>query len=125
MAWALIEGLAGVVDTGRTFDSVRLSPRWAAAEIDDADVSVGYEASQTRVAYQYRRDGHGLTLTVSGSPERVHVHLLLPAGRRAREVSVGGHRVPFSANHVEASSYVDVACRMDGAATVAVTLGDV
>lgn len=112
MAWALVEGLAGVVDTGRTFDAVRLSPRWAAAGVDRADVQVGYEASGARVSYEYRREGDRQTLKVSGAPGCVSVHLLLPQGMRAGSVSAGGRRVPFDVVTIESSTYVDVDARV-------------
>ncbi len=83
MAWALVEGLAGVVDRGRTFDSVRLSPRWEAAGIDSADVSVGYAASGASVRYRYRRDGSRITLEIEAAGADVQWHVLLPAGHRA------------------------------------------
>ncbi len=54
MLWALVEGLAGVVDDGRGFDQMTLSPRWLAAGVSDADVSVGYAASGRGAAYSFR-----------------------------------------------------------------------
>ncbi len=114
MAWALVEGLAGVVDTGCTFDTVRLSPRWAAAGLDVADVSVGYEASGARLSYQYRREGSRVDLTITGLAAGVDVHLLLPDRLVATAATVDGSPAVFRNSSVEASRYVDLACRVDG-----------
>ncbi|MCX6227467.1 MAG: hypothetical protein NTV01_22485 [Bacteroidia bacterium] len=43
MAWALIEGLAGIEDRLKRFEKIRLSPRWLAAGITEAEVGVGYQ----------------------------------------------------------------------------------
>jgi hypothetical protein len=114
MAWALVEGLAGVVDTGRTFDTVRLSPRWAAAGLDVADVSVGYEASGAGLSYQYRREGDRVDLMITGRAAAVDVHLLLPGGLAATAATVDGSPAAFRNTSIESSRYVDLACRVDG-----------
>ena len=58
MLYALVEGLAGVEDRGDGASTrVRLAPRWAAADVDEAEVAVGYAASGARVGYRYERDG--------------------------------------------------------------------
>lgn len=111
MAWALLEGLAGVVDTGRAFDAVRLSPRWAAAEVDEADVSVGYAASAASVRYAYRRDGDRIGLDVAGAPASVTLHLLLPPGTVPLEVTVDGTAAPFNVVAIARSTYVDADVR--------------
>lgn len=108
MAWALIEGLAGVVDRGRCFDRVCLSPRWAAAGVETAEVSVGYAASDTRVGYEYHCSDDRVTLAIDARAAIVDLHLLLPRGRHATAVQVNGLSAAFDTAMVEASSYVDV-----------------
>ena len=108
MAWALLEGLAGVVDRGRGFDRVRLSPRWAAADIETAEVSVGYAASGARVGYTYHCEQRHVALAVDAPAGMVDMHLLLPQGRKAIGVHVNGHPVAFDTVTVESSAYVDV-----------------
>jgi hypothetical protein len=114
MAWALVEGLAGVVDTGRTLDAVRLSPRWAAAEVDEADVSVGYAASAVSVRYAYRRERDRVSLDVAGAAGSVALHLLLPPGSAAAAVTVDGAAVPFESVTIEHSGYVDAVVQPAG-----------
>jgi hypothetical protein len=91
-----------------------LSPRWAAAGLEAADVSVGYEASGACLSYEYRREGSRIDLTITGRASGVDVHLLLPDGQAADSVSVDGSHVAFRNVSVESSGYVDLACRVDG-----------
>ncbi|MFO7693574.1 MAG: hypothetical protein R6V57_10860 [Vicinamibacterales bacterium] len=122
MAWALVEGLAGVVDRGRTFDSVRVSPRWEAAGIDSADVSVGYAASGASVRYKYRRLGDRITLEIDAAGAEVRWHVLLPAGHRAVRARCGGREAAVDNAQVESSAYADGSCRVDGLATVEIDI---
>jgi len=54
MLWALVEGLAGVVDTGACFRRLRLAPRWPAAGVNEADVRLAYPASGAAIGYRWR-----------------------------------------------------------------------
>ncbi len=65
MLWALIEGLAGVVDEGARFERIRLCPRWPAAGVTAADISLAYPASGARIGYRWRADESALTLDVT------------------------------------------------------------
>jgi len=95
MLWALVEGLAGVVDAGRGFDIVSLSPRWLSAGVEEAEVSVGYGASGRGVAYRFKRAADGLAIEVEGDPGEVRLHVLLPAGARAQDPDRRrGNRLP-------------------------------
>jgi hypothetical protein len=123
MAWALLEGLAGVVDRGRAFDALRLSPRWEAAGVAEADVSVGYEASQAGVSYKYRRRGGLITIDARTRAADVEWHVLLPPGHRATAARCDGRAIPVETATVVASPYADCACRVEGAARVEIEFG--
>jgi hypothetical protein len=123
MAWALIEGLAGVVDRGRTFDVVTLSPRWAAAGVTEADVSVGYAASGAGVSYAYLQEGARLTLDIRHPGGEVACHVLLPPGLRATGVRVDGRAMSHTDVQVEASRYVDVPMHVAGASRLEIEIG--
>jgi hypothetical protein len=114
MAWALIEGLAGVVDRGRALDAVRLAPRWPAAGITDATVSVGYAASGASLAYDYHRTPGRITIDVDAAGCSIDWHVLLPAGQRATRASCDGLEVPVDNVSVEQSPYADGRCRAAG-----------
>jgi len=120
MAWALVEGLAGVVDRGRAFDAVRLAPRWEAAGVDEAEVSVGYAASGAFVSYRYTRAPRRVTIDVETADARVEWHVLLPPGHRAVQARCDGRGTEVSTVHVESSPYADGACRARGRAIIEV-----
>jgi hypothetical protein len=122
MAWALIEGLAGVVDRGRAFDRVRLSPRWEAAGVAGAEVSVGYAASGASVSYRYERGADRIALDVQTAGAQVEWHVLLPAGRRAARARCDGREVPVHTGRVESSPYGDGACEVQGRAALEIDL---
>ena len=90
MLWALVTGFAGVEDMGRGFDSVRLSPRWPAADVQDASVQTTYENSGKGFGYEYRCRNDGVDLGVVSSGSEILFHILLPAGRSVASVSVDG-----------------------------------
>ncbi len=114
MLWALISGLAGVEDQGRGFDVVRLSPRWPAADVQDASVQTTYESSGKGFGYEYRCRNDGVDLVVVSSESDVRFHLLLPAGRSVASVAVDGEKAPSEIVTVEASQYVDFSARVRG-----------
>ncbi|MBZ5496380.1 MAG: hypothetical protein LAP85_08255 [Acidobacteriia bacterium] len=116
MCWALTEGLAGVVDRGRGFDCVEISPRWPAAGIEEAEVSVGYECSERGIAYQVRVLPDKIVLTVDADGSEAGLHVLLPAGAEPRAVRCNGHDVPFHAVTVEQSRYADFDAAVRGTA---------
>lgn len=106
--YAVAEGLAGIEDTGRAFDRVRVAPRWAASQAGTAEVTLHYPASDGYCTCRHSDDGQGcITLELTGSFEHAEVHCLLPGGKRASCVTVAGAEVAFANVCVEASNYVD------------------
>jgi len=122
MLYALLEGLAGVVDASSLFRHVRLSPRWAAAGCDDAALGVSYAASGAGFSYEYAHDASArrIALVIRGRSD-VSLHLLLPPGARARALRVQGKSVPATNVRVEESPYVDARFRLNGRAEVTIT----
>lgn len=108
---ALTEGLAGVVDTGKLYESVTLSPRWAVTGQKSAQVALSYGASGAYFAYDWRlRPDGSITLAWGGRQTRsVKLHMLLPGDKTPREVLVGGAPVVFTISTVESSLYLDAA----------------
>jgi hypothetical protein len=109
MLYALVEGLAGVVDEQKLFRRVRLSPRWVAAERPEASVSVAYGPSGASFEYEYAHDPPkgNIELLIRGKAE-VFLHLMLPGGARARRVRINGKKADHVNRKVQESSYVDV-----------------
>jgi hypothetical protein len=114
MLWALVEGLAGVVDNGRGFDALSLSPRWLTAGVREAEVSVGYAASGRGVGYVFRHAGDRISIEVDGAPAGLKFHVLLPAGARVRAVRHGTLDLPFREVAIESSAYADFEGRVEG-----------
>jgi hypothetical protein len=118
MTWALIEGLAGVADRGRALDTVRLSPRWEAAGVSAAEVSVGYEASGASLSYRYARGPRTVTLDVQAASAHVEWHVLLPAGHRVRQARVDGREVRVGHESIETSPYANGSGEVRGRAHI-------
>ncbi len=111
VVYALLEGLAGIVDDGVAFDRVRLSPRWDAADIDEVTASAVYPSSKGYCRYQYMRDKNNLTLRVAGNGEQLSCALLLPAGRSVKRLRCNGIAQEPRVHSVEASLYLSVQLR--------------
>jgi hypothetical protein len=107
MLYALIEGLAGVVDLSSRYGRVRIAPRWLAAGVDSAEVAVGYECSETGVEYRFERTGDVVRLDVEAPGSDILAHVLLPAGATAAAVLRDGREIPHRNVSVETSPYVD------------------
>ncbi len=82
VVYALIEGLAGVVDGATMFETVDLAPQWSAAGIDKTAVRVTYPASDGYLAYDYHHDAPArhLRITSTGSGTTHRWRLPLPPG---------------------------------------------
>jgi len=52
--YALMEGLAGIQDTGITFDQAKFCPRWQAAEVTEVTATAKYAASGGYLRYSYQ-----------------------------------------------------------------------
>ncbi len=107
MLYAFIEGLAGIENASKVFKTLNVSPRWAAADVNDAQVRVGYEASNKSVSYTYTSRKDFIELDMECSRSRVYFHVLLPNGRRAANVKAGGKDLEFNNTQIEPSTYVD------------------
>lgn len=121
MLYALIEGLAGVVDRAASFRAVTLAPRWAAALSREAEVSVSYGPSGASIKYRYTHEVAAcrIKMEVEGKAE-IFLHLLLPKGTEPIRVLVNNRRVRFKPTMVEESPYVDTNFRLSGKAAVTI-----
>ncbi len=125
VGYAVIEGLAGVKDTGVAFDRALVSPRWTAAGVGNASVTVKYRASGGYVSYDYAADPEAGTaaVTVTGNAEEMQFRWLLPDGCEPTAVCVDGEPADFGVEEVEGSSYVCLEINGLGAHTVQITFG--
>ncbi|MEO8287397.1 MAG: hypothetical protein ABI670_13310 [Chloroflexota bacterium] len=106
---ALVEGLAGVVDSSKQYRDVTLAPRWAATDRKVVSAALHYEATGAYFAYNLRfHDDSTITLAWGGKrTEHVRLHLLLPANVSPRQASLNGAPLAFTTSKVEGSTYLD------------------
>lgn len=107
---ALVEGLAGVVDEDVAFRRTRISPRWEAAEVASANVSVRYPSSNGYCSYRYLKDtsGNRISLEFTGSGRHFTVQMLMPKGRKLLSASLNGKPANARIRMVEQSQYVKI-----------------
>ncbi len=111
---ALVEGLAGVQDDNCLYRDVILNPRWAAADIRQAAVTVRYAVSEGYFAYDYQQEGDRLRLRFTGSGRQARFHVLLPEDETVSAVTVGGQPVEWSETLVDQSRYADFSAGITG-----------
>ena len=103
-----MEGLAGIRDEHKLFERARVAPRWAAAGVDAAKVTMGYAASGAGVEYEYRATPNRITLRFRGTHCRgARFHVLLPRNACPAEVRINATPIAFQATSVRHSAYVD------------------
>ncbi len=117
MIYALVEGLAGVKDLSTGFDKALLAPRWSAAGVNRADVTIKYESSGGYVCYRYhhKKRDNSIVLELTGSGDEIQAQILLPNGMAIKEVFLAGEKVPFEIKRVEQSSYACLSIKGIGA----------
>ena len=103
--YALVEGLAGVKDTGVSFDNVFFAPRWDAADITEVEATIKYEASGGYVSYKYSKTANSLKVLMTGNGKIFNTELLLPKNVQVKKVTVNDISQPFTIRKVEESSY--------------------
>jgi hypothetical protein len=108
VVYALIEGLAGIKDSGVAFDRVTLAPRWEAAGVREATATAKYEASGGYLRYRYRHEPRRKRVSIefTGNGSDFELQLPMPKGRRPKSVTVDGQEAPFETRKVERSLYV-------------------
>lgn len=122
---AATQGLAGVVDRGRSFDHVELSPRWLAANESRASVTLRYPASQGYVAYRFEHQpgDRRVTMAFSGSGSRFDFHVLMPSGQKPQAVTLDGKSLRFRTRTIEGSTYADFSLEAVQAGQLAIGYG--
>ena len=121
---ALIEGLAGIKDTGVAYDRALIAPRWSAAGVNRASATAKYEASGGYVRYAAALDAgkKRMTLEFTGSADRFDIEVLLPKGKKTKAVTLDRKDTRFKTRKVEASTYACVTVKGLGAHKLVVTL---
>lgn len=118
MAWALIEGLAGVEDRLKRFMKIRFSPRWIAAGVGEAEVSIGYQFSGIgyrnlaeadnggKVHYSYYYSSRHLDIELD-CRANVDFHILVASKDSVIGITINGLPLDFVIEWVESSQYIN------------------
>ena len=122
MLYALIEGLAGIVDRRSLFRHVALSPRWVGASREEAEASVEYGPSGAAFGYHFVHEaGRGtVSLEIEGTGT-VDLHLMLPPHARRAVVRWNGQNLRSRIGKIEKSVYVDAQFRVRKKGALVVT----
>jgi hypothetical protein len=105
LTYALMEGLVGVVDTDRNYESATVSPRWDAAGVSRVTATAKYAEGGGYVSYSLRRSASTLELDVAASGPRRRIRILLPAGTTPGALYVNGEEANYETETVEDSTY--------------------
>ncbi len=122
MLYGFMEGLVGVEDKFKKFQKVRFSPRWLAAEIDRAEVQVGYEVSDIffKYLFQYKKDI--IELKINTPDSDIQFHVLLPEKTKAVNVLINKEKADHQNLTVEGSCYVDFEAQVKQSASILIQL---
>ena len=114
MLYGLIEGLAGIQDQAKHFQSVKLAPRWAAAEVTDVEVSVAYQSSGKQLQYQYEESPERVSLKVESESAQLNGEVLMPADRTTKSVLQDGNRIEFTEAQIGESRFTCFQAKFKG-----------
>lgn len=111
---ALQEGLAGIKDEQKQFETVTCTPRWATAGVASARAVSHYPDTYAYFGYRYQWDRRNrcLSLDFSGNAKQVQFSILLPRGFAATAVRLNGKKVAARRRVIEHSVYCDFKVRV-------------
>jgi hypothetical protein len=122
MAWAFVEGLAGIEDQLKRFSKIKLSPRWLAAGRTQAEVHVGYplpDANDDFVGVDYRFNYTPLELVIQlHCNAGVDFHVLVSSKDIVSNVLIDDVPTEFQMEMVEQSQYVNFSSLVDNQAEI-------
>ncbi len=104
---ALMEGLAGIKNTGVGFNETVLAPRWEASGVDKVTACAKYEPSGGYLSYEYeKKDDNTYHLTFSSNSQLTQVKLLVPTGSAVKHVLLNQQKEDHQIERIESSTYV-------------------
>jgi len=117
MAWALIEGLAGISDRLKGFEKSAFSPRWIAAGVHEAKVGISYQASGKGISYQYIYSSDHLSIQLECASD-IDFHILVAPDATVDSVDLNGLLIDYQVEKIENSQYVNFLSAIDGRADI-------
>lgn len=116
MLHGFIEGLVGIEDQSKLLRETRISPRWHAANVTQAEAWVGYEVSGASIGYLYDEKSSGIRISVTSENTNARFHVLLPQDATIDDVSWNGKSIAYANSTVQQSRYADFQCQIAGGA---------
>ncbi len=107
MLYALVEGLVGVEDKYKKFQKVKLSPRWLAAGVYDAEVNIKYDQSGSFVYYMFTCNEDEIKLIVNSQESLISFNILIPSDKQVNKVTFDGFDIDFTNQTIEKSKYIN------------------
>jgi hypothetical protein len=105
---ALMEGLAGVRLLAPRMEEVSVAPRWPAAGVRQARVTMHLAASDAFFSYIWRHEPGAIWVEYAGSGKPAEFRILLPEGFTVRDVELDGARTTYRMAQAGGSRYVIV-----------------
>lgn len=105
MLMAIVEGLLGIKENSKKFESITLAPRLSAAGVKDADVMIIYGASSAGCGYEFAETDEQLSISMKTNHKMINAHILTL--KDVYRVDVDGKDIRFKNSKVESSNYVD------------------
>ncbi len=112
--YALMEGLAGIKNTGIAFKKAELSPRWETAGVEQVSATAKYEASGGYLSYRYKKQGNTYSVKFTGNAEEMDVKLIIPNGKTLKEIRVNGQPQNNETEQIEQSRYAKIKIKGTG-----------
>ncbi len=121
---ALMSGLAGICEKSCLYESVHVSPKWAATRIETARATARYAASTGYFAYRMRisETTDEIQIEYSGSGKSADFEVLLPSDCDVKSVSLNNHRIPFSLELHDKSLYAKFRASIIGHGMIRISL---
>ncbi len=114
MLYGFVEGLVGIQDEFKLFKKIKLNPRWLAADVNEAQVKVGYKVSDSGVEYRYQKLDGKIILDVETKEAEIDFHVLLPENVQVKDVRIDQAKVSYQQSKIESSDYVDFKANCKG-----------
>lgn len=118
MMYGFLEGLAGIEDRSKLFQSVQISPRWHAAGITQAEVQACYNASQSYIGYSFQLKDTMCLLEIEIPYTESACHVMIPEDRKANQVKANRKDIEFFNTKIGQSRYVDFRCPIQKGVTI-------
>ncbi|RLD79412.1 MAG: hypothetical protein DRJ07_11805 [Bacteroidetes bacterium] len=110
----MVEGLVGVKDQGNAFDKVLIAPRWEAANENNVNTTIKYEASNGYVSYHYLKTESEIQLVFTGTQEETDLQILLPKNKQVEAAFINGRSTKYQEFKIESSNYIRLNIRGKG-----------